>query len=363
MEQQKDIVLAVDYHDKTLVVRELDRATGEEQVHRVETTVRAIEAWVVSAAGRASARGGRVVWVMESTTGWARVKALLGDRAQFVLANVLQMPVPPKAKRHKTDKVDTGRLKREFVNGELPEAYQPSALWRQRRRLVAARESLTSRQTAVRNWIDRYLAHETWESRTGLWSARGIARLRRIAERTGEPDRTVLSMKLDELAEISTHLDEAVERIEEVCAAWPEAGWLDEVLGIGPVSAVSILSRIGPVERFADAEHLISFAGLAPGIRQSDRTKRDGHLGGGGTDKHLRHYLIEASLWARKIPRYRATYERACRRRGKKIGRLVVARMLLRSLYKMLRDGVRFEPAAQAARDRRGDGHGLAAGS
>jgi adenosylmethionine-8-amino-7-oxononanoate aminotransferase len=35
---------------------------------------------------------------MESTTGWARVKDLLGERARFVLANVLQMPLPPKAR-------------------------------------------------------------------------------------------------------------------------------------------------------------------------------------------------------------------------------------------------------------------------
>ena len=35
---------------------------------------------------------------MESTTGWARVKDLLGDRVQIILANVLQMPLPPKAR-------------------------------------------------------------------------------------------------------------------------------------------------------------------------------------------------------------------------------------------------------------------------
>ena len=95
-------------------------------------------------------------------------------------------------------------------------------------------------------------------------------------------------------------------------------------------------------------EPLIAFAGLAPGVHQSDQTRRDGRIGGGGTDKHLRHYLIEASVWARHLPRYQPTYERVAKRRGPKIGRLVVARMLLRSIYKMLRDGVAFAPAAPA---------------
>ena len=117
---------------------------------------------------------------------------------------------------------------------------------------------------------------------------------------------------------------------------------MDAIKGIGEVSAVSIVARIGPVKRFRNAEHLIGFAGLAPGVRQSDGTRRDGHIGGGGTDVYLRHYLIEASVWARQLARYRPTYERVAKRRGPKIGRLVVARMLLRSIYKILREGITF---------------------
>ena len=83
-------------------------------------------------------------------------------------------------------------------------------------------------------------------------------------------------------------------------------------------------------------------------MRESNDTRRDGHLGGGGTDRYLRHYLIEASVWARQLPRYRPTYERAARRRGPKVGRLVVARLLLRGIYKVLKDGVAFAPAAAA---------------
>ncbi len=105
---------------------------------------------------------------------------------------------------------------------------------------------------------------------------------------------------------------------------------------------MSILARVGPIERFDSPEELISFAGLAPGVQQSDGTKREGRIGGGGTDKHLRHYLIEATFWARRVPRYRPTYERMLDKRGPKIARVVVARMMLRSIHKMLRAQVRF---------------------
>lgn len=133
----------------------------------------------------------------------------------------------------------------------------------------------------------------------------------------------------------------------EVYQGWELAQWVDEIPGLGPISAVSILARIGPAERFGRVDDLIAFAGLAPGVLQSDGTIHHGRLGGGGTDKHLRFYLVEASMWARRIPRYAQLYERTRRKRGKKIARLTVARHLLRSLFKMMRDRVRFCRLAQ----------------
>jgi transposase len=291
-----------------------------------------------------------VVWIQESTSGWARVKELLGDRVEFLLANVVQMPLPPKGRRRKTDKIDTARVQREYLNGELPLAHQPPAWWRQVRRLVALRENLVSRQTAVRNWINRYLAHETWEDRGGLWSGKGRLRLRKYLASRPHLDAVVGLAKLDELDRLGQALAGVLKEMLAVYHEFPSARRIDAVRGIGIVSAVSIAARIGPIERFANAEQLIAYAGLAPCVRQSDQTRHEGRIGGGGTDKHLRHYLIEASTWARSIPRYRKAYERTAKRRGAKIGRLVVARMLLRSIYKVLKDGVEFEPVVAATR-------------
>jgi transposase len=342
------ILLTVDYHDENCVVRRRDLGRSTEDVLTVPTTEGDLLAVLADARRRVGPRG-RVVWLQESTTGWARVRDLVGTKAEFLLANVLQMPLPPKGRRQKTDKVDTARLQREYLNGELPLAHQPPAWWRQVRRVVACRENLVGRRTALRNWINRYLAHETWVERVGLWSVKGERRLRSIAARLPERDRLVLTLKLDELSALEvqrTAVEAELHAIYQQCA---DARRLDAVRGIGVVSALSIVARIGPVTRFGHAEQLIAFAGLAPGVHQSDTTRRDGRIGGGGTDEHLRHYLIEASVWARQLPRYQKTYERVEKRRGKKIGRLVVARLLLRSIYKVLRDGVAFTPDATVA--------------
>jgi transposase len=340
-----DILLTVDYHDENSVIRRLDQRSALEDVFTVPTDPQRFAEVVAHAQAKLRRRSGQVVWIQESTTGWARVQALLADagRVRFLLANVVQMPLPPKARRRKTDKIDTARIQREYLNGKLPQAHQPSAWLRQVRRQVAMRENLVRRQTALRNWINRYLAHETWASRANLWSDKGQQRLRGLLTTLPASDRQIIEWKLDELALLRGQRVAVEAELYRLYQNWPEAQRIDAIKGISVAAAVSIAARIGPVERFADAEQLIAYAGLAPGVQQSDQTRRDGRIGGGGTDKQLRHYLIEASIWARHLPRYQKTYERTAARRGKKIGRLVVARMMLRSIYKMLRDGVAFE--------------------
>jgi transposase len=228
----------------------------------------------------------------------------------------------------------------------LPLAHQPAAPLRQLRRVVAYREGLVRRQTNLRNWINRYLAHETWVDRTGLWSRTGQRRLRTLLEHLPDRDAFVVRQKMDELVRLEEQLQAALNQLSAAYCELPDAQRLAAIKGIGIISAVSIVARIGPIDRFRDAEHLIAFAGLAPGISESDQTRRNGRIGGGGTDRQLRHYLIEATMWARHLPRYKTTYERIMKRRGKKIGRIVVARMLLRSVYKILKEGIAFSAGA-----------------
>jgi transposase len=346
MYDRKDIILAVDYHAENTEIRWLNCATGEERTLRIPTARGGILRLVEKAISEAAPVGGKVIWIMESTTGWARVKELIGSRVEFVLANVLQMPLPPKAYRRKSDKIDTGRILREFLNGSLPHSYQPTAWWREVRRLVDSRQDLVERQTAVKNWVTHFLHHETWYDREGLWTQKGMKRLR--AFRLSASDRMVLDLKLQELEQLSQRRGEMEAAMQRVYDQWPEAQWVDEVRGIGMVTAVSILAHIGPIDRFPSAEDLISYAGLAPGHRQSDQTAHNGRIGGGGTDSQLRYLLIESMQWVCQIPRYRPAFERAAAKHGTNIARIIVSRMLLRSLFKVLRDRVRFNQVQAA---------------
>ena len=345
MHEDKDIVVVADYHAENIEFRWFNEATGEERTGKYPTGRSGILRQVEQCRQELEP-GGRVVWVMESTTGWARVMELLSGRALFVLANVLQMPLPPKARRRKSDKIDTGRMLREYLHGSLPQSFQPSAWWRQVRRVVDCRQELVKRRTAVKNWVGSLLHQETWKDRKNLWSAKGQRRLRAMA--LSPSDRMLVDLKMEQLELLNRQLEPVEACMRELYDGWPEAQWVDDIRGIGMVTAVSVLAHIGPIERFKTAEDLISYAGLAPGMWQSDGTRHHGRIGGGGTDGQLRYLLIEAAVWLREIPRYRPTYERVVAKRGKKIARIVLARMLLRSIHKMLRDRLPFHPGRKA---------------
>ena len=121
MYNKNDIIMAVDYHDENLVIRWFNCHTSEERLLKRSTTSKEICRLVDDSIAEAAPVDGRVIWLMESTTGWARVKDLLGNKAELVVANVLQMPLPPKAYRRKTDKIDAKRLVRILAYNEQME--------------------------------------------------------------------------------------------------------------------------------------------------------------------------------------------------------------------------------------------------
>jgi transposase len=108
--------------------------------------------------------------------------------------------------------------------------------------------------------------------------------------------------------------------------------------GVGRTIAAIFVAEIGDVHRFASAEALCSWAGLAPRHRESD-TK----VVRGGITKMGSRLVRWAALEA--IARYHGgswlqrDFHRLAERRGKNKARVAVARKLLTLVYYGLRDG------------------------
>ena len=125
----------------------------------------------------------------------------------------------------------------------------------------------------------------------------------------------------------------------------PAYGHLKSVPGVGCVIAATALAFLSEPERFPDARHAASYAGLIPRMNQSGDVDRDGHITKTGPAE-LRAMLCEAAHQAaRRTSPFHPLFVRLCARIGYKKAITALAHRLCRILYAILRDGSRFDLA------------------
>src|SRR6266567_1615594 len=151
--------------------------------------------------------------------------------------------------------------------------------------------------------------------------------------------RTLLRHLLDHIGFLEGQLDQLHGEIEQQLSPWEQ--WLLRLMqipGIGRIAAAAILAEIGSdMNRFPSAKHLASWAGVAPGNKQSGGKRLKAHTNKGNT--HLRAVLAEA-VWVishTKDNYLSAQYHRLARRIGKKRAIVAVSHSLLVIIYHMLR--------------------------
>ena len=146
-------------------------------------------------------------------------------------------------------------------------------------------------------------------------------------------------------------LDETIARfdahIQEICGPFDEAvGLLDTIPGVARHTAEMIVAEIGTdMTRFPSADHLTSWAGVAPGNYESAGKRASGKTRKG--NRFLRTVLVQAAhAAARTKGTYlSAQYRRLSTRRGKKRAIMAVAHSMLVMAYYMIQ---RQEPYREA---------------
>ncbi len=119
--------------------------------------------------------------------------------------------------------------------------------------------------------------------------------------------------------------------------------------GAGLVTVETILAELGDCRRFRNADAVVAYAGLNPGVRSSDGKRYDLKLTKQGPPL-LRWILIQlAHRVKRSTARWRSLYARIQGRPGKKKATCAVARHLLVVIYALLRDGQAYRIPAQSA--------------
>ena len=159
------------------------------------------------------------------------------------------------------------------------------------------------------------------------------------------PERKLLGMQLAHLQDLIDNLHEVEEDIRDDFSDFEgPKDLLDSIPGISDTAAYAILAEIGrDMSTFPTAQHICSWAGLAPGNHQSAGKKKKQHITPGNT--YLKSMLVEVA-WSvtRQRKHYLSGwYWRLKQRIGTKQAIVALARKLLVIIYTMLRSNQPFD--------------------
>ena len=143
--------------------------------------------------------------------------------------------------------------------------------------------------------------------------------------------------------------------IEQRAAMIPEVELLQSIPGVGPVYAALIAVEIGDIGRFCDANHLASYAGVAPRKEESGTSVHKSKKRKGGNRK-LKNALMQSAQ--RSVQRDEVAKEYYDRKRAEGKKHLQALRALARHrvtvIYAMLSEGTFYEPPVEVDGEGRG---------
>lgn len=280
--------------------------------------------------------------VVEASGHWYRFYELIEDRfPELVLAHPLRTKAIASAKI-KTDKIDSGILAQLLRADLVPRAYVPDREVRDLREILRYRASLVRFRTQVKNRMTSVLTKAGLKTPTQ--NAFGVKSFKYLADVEVRPCyRLEIDGYIRTIGEMNKEIEKSNQVIRGLAEKSEEARLLMTMPGVGAFSALLVLSEIGEISRFPDAEHLCSYGGLVPCTWSSGGKTRRGPITKQGS-KWIRWILIENSVHAiRKTRRFGSVYMRVSKKHGHNAGRTAVARAMLKSIFHMLRKKEAFQ--------------------
>jgi transposase len=238
-------------------------------------------------------------------------------------------------RRQKTDTRDAEHMLDLLASNRFPRIWIPSLQERDARQLLKHRDKLVRMRTSVKNQLHYLAMSQGLCRKQKLWTERG----RRELE--GLPLGTWASRRRQELLELLDRLEPRIEELDEAvkveAEARPQVLRLMRQKGVGAVVGLAFVLTLGPVERFPRSKQVVSYWAY-PREASSGGHQRLGSISKQGNEM-LRWLLVEAGQSASQAdPELRRKYQRLKLRRGTKVAKVALARILAVRLYWALRE-------------------------
>ena len=323
-----------DLHTRMQQVAVLDTGTGEVSERRLPHDGLAVEEFYAALP--------RPVTIGIESTGYAVWFHTLMQRLGHTLlvgdaAKIRAMVV----RKTKTDRRDALHILDLLRHDRFPTIWVPDPATRDLRALLAHRMRLVRIRTMVKNGLHAIALNYRLVRGSTLLRQAGLAQLHALALPPHTAQRR--DQSLDLLAGLTTQIRELDDAITTAALAHPDGPRLITHPGVGALTALATIVVLGPVARFHDSKHVVSYVGLAPALNASADKHHLGHITKQGSPL-LRFALGQAAAHAARMDAdLKRTYFTLVHRRGRPKAKVAVARKLLVRLFIMLRDQIDYD--------------------
>ncbi len=239
----------------------------------------------------------------------------------------------------KTDKVDAEKIAQVLRMDMIPECYVPDRKVRGVRDMIRQRIKMVRNRTQVINRTHSMLdAYDIRPAGTTMYGKKTLAQLEgtTLADRQ---DDYILKQHARQIRYLTGEIEDISTRLESIACGNRYARLPTSMTGVGAYSALLPASEIDDVSRFARPKHIVSMAGLCPGVSQSGGAPRMTRIKKLGTNRLVNWVMCEAANVAiQHDPRMAAVYEAARRRHAGRHGPaiIVVAHKMITIIWHML---------------------------
>lgn len=297
--------VAIDQHKLSIVAATLRPSGGRPEIHRIETTERAIGRFI----DRLGGPEGLAVCYEAGPGGFDLLRLL--SRMGVACDVIAPSLIPVRAgDRVKTDRRDAKKLVRLYRAGELVFVQPPTPETEGLRDLLRCREDLRRARTAARHRVQKQLLRYGRIYRDGVkaWTKmhRAWVDRQRLDDPLAHAALEQMLLHLDGLDRQLAALDQRLEQIAQSDRWHGQVEILTRFRGISTRTALGLIAEIGDFSRFGHPRELCSWLGIVPSEYSSGDQRHRGHITKAGND-HARRLLVECAWHYRHRPRARAT--------------------------------------------------------
>jgi len=291
--------VGMDVHQDSVTCAILFGDDNEPQVERLPGDLNAVRRMF----RRLSERGTPRSCYEASGAGYVLQRSLEHDGFHCEVIAPSLVPKKP-GDRRKTDRLDAIHLANHYRAGNLTPVAVPSQEQEEIRQLVRSRLAVQSHVVRLKHRIVRVLATHGHRFTAGKsnWTQKHRVWLRRLHHELDGPLGTVLGHHLEHLEYLEAQKHSLEAEIDRYARSDPFRAKVETLCcfrGIKTLTAMTILTELGDIRRFARPTGLMAFAGLIPSERSSGNVRRRGSITKSGSQE-LRRVLVEAAWHYRK---------------------------------------------------------------